>query len=82
MRKFKNDIYFMVDIDFTYIEPVEPRMTYVEPLGYEVNKEQVEGYVEVILQSTRDDESIGSEPIRKLCKQLLKLSLRNLQRRK
>lgn len=46
----------MVYTNFTYIELVEPRMKYVEPLGYEVTEEKVEGYVEVIVKSARDEE--------------------------
>ena len=80
IRKFKDDICFMVDTDFTYIELVEPRIAYVEPLGYDMTEEKVEWYVEVILKSARGDDFNSLEPMRKLCKKLLKFNLRNLQR--
>ena len=42
VEKFKDDICFMIDIGFTYIEVVEPRMLYVEPLGYDILEGEIE----------------------------------------
>ena len=39
VEKFKNDICFMIDTNFKYIEAIDPRMLYVEPLGYETIEE-------------------------------------------
>ena len=30
--RFKEDIFVMVNIDFTYIQAVEPRETFIDPL--------------------------------------------------
>ena len=36
---FKEDIFLMVDIDFTYIQVVEPQKTFLDPLGYELTND-------------------------------------------
>lgn len=54
--KYKEDIYFMVDTNFTYIEEVEPHMMYVEPLGYEIIEEEIERYEKIILEENQDKE--------------------------
>ena len=36
----ENDIYFLVDIDFTYIQVVIPRVRWLRPLGYELDVDQ------------------------------------------
>ena len=36
----ENDICFLVDIDFTYIQAVIPRVRWLRPLGYELDKDQ------------------------------------------
>ena len=46
----------MIDTNFTYIELVEPRMLYVEPLGYEISKGEIEGYAKIILKYDKDEE--------------------------
>lgn len=45
----------MVDTNFTYVEVVEPRMLYVDPLGYETSEDEIEGYVKEILKSNPDE---------------------------
>lgn len=50
VRKYKDDICFMVDTNFTYVEEVEPRMLYVETLGYEATEDEIEGYVKEIIK--------------------------------
>ena len=46
----------MVDTIFSYVEEVEPRMLYVDPLVYKFIEEQIEGYVREILKSSPDEE--------------------------
>ena len=46
----------MVDIDFSYIETVVPKMFYVEPKGYKIIEEEIEGYVKTILDLDKDGE--------------------------
>ena len=40
----------MVEIDFTCMEAVIPRMRFIEPMGYEMSAKLIEGYVQIILQ--------------------------------
>ena len=49
IETYKDDILFMVDTDCTYIEAIEPRMLYVEPLGYEITVDEIEDNVKEIL---------------------------------
>lgn len=37
VEKYSQDIYFLVDIDFTYAQVVLPRVSWLMPLPYEVN---------------------------------------------
>ena len=55
VKKFQDDILFMVDKNFTYIEVVDPRMLYVEPLNYEIKDAKNEGYVKTILKSNNNE---------------------------
>lgn len=45
-----------MDTNFTYIEVVDTRNLYVEPLGYEITKEEIEGYAQAILEVDKDEE--------------------------
>ena len=38
--KHYNDIFFLVDIDYTYIQVVIPRVRWLRPLGYETNVDE------------------------------------------
>ena len=40
----------MVEIDFTCMEAVVPRVKFIEPMGYEMSEELIEGYMKIILQ--------------------------------
>lgn len=54
VEKYKNEIYFMVDTDFTLIEAIEPRVEFLDPLGYEIFEVEVEEYVNRLLKSKLD----------------------------
>ena len=41
----------MVDTNLTYIEVVEPRETFLEPLGYELRNDVAIGYIDLFLKS-------------------------------
>ena len=56
VEKFKDDICCMLEIDKTYKEAMEPRVKFIEPMGYEMSIELIEGYAQVILQSKKDIE--------------------------
>lgn len=52
--RFKEDICIMVDIDYTYIQAVEPWETFLDPLGYELNDDIVVSYIDLLLKSEKD----------------------------
>ena len=54
VEKYKDDICFMVETNFTCMEVVIPRMRFIELMGYEISVELIEGYTQIILQSTID----------------------------
>lgn len=54
VEKHKYEICFMVDTDFTYIEVVEPRMEFIDPLGYEISEAKIVGYVNRLLKCDLD----------------------------
>ena len=37
VEKHVNDIFFLVDIDYTYVQVVIPRVRWLRPLGYELD---------------------------------------------
>ena len=45
VEKYKDEICFMVEADITSMEVVEPRVKFIEPMGYEISEEIIEGYV-------------------------------------
>ena len=40
VEKHVKDIFFLVDIDYTYIQAVIPRVRWLRPLGYELDVDQ------------------------------------------
>ena len=54
VEKYKKDICFMVEIDHTCMEAVVPRIKFIEPMGYEMSANIIEGYAQIILQSKFD----------------------------
>lgn len=54
---YKDDIYFMMETDITCMEVVQPRVMFVESLGYEVTKKTIDGYVKEILKSDLNENS-------------------------
>ena len=37
VKKHFNDVYFLVDVDFSYVQVVVPRVRWLRPLPYEIN---------------------------------------------
>ena len=56
VEKYKDEPCFMVEIDFTCKEVVVPRVKFIEPMGYEMSEELIEGYAQIILHSEVDSE--------------------------
>ena len=44
-----NDIFFLVDIDFTYIQVEVPRVGWLRPLGYEINVDEASTAITALL---------------------------------
>lgn len=49
IERYKDDLYFMVENNNTYMEAVEPRVKFIQPMGYEMSAELIEGYAQIIL---------------------------------
>ena len=49
VEKYKEDIFFMVEIEFTCMKAIIPRMKFIGPMGYEMSTELIEGYAQIIL---------------------------------
>ena len=56
VEKYKDELCFMVEIDFTCMEVVVPRVKFIELMGYEMSEELIEGYAQIILHSEVDFE--------------------------
>ena len=54
--RFKEDICIMADIDYNYIQAVEPWETFLDPLGYELNDDTLVSYIDLLLKSEKDKE--------------------------
>lgn len=54
VKKYKDIIYFMVEMDITCMEVVEPRTKQIHPLGYEVEEHILESYAQVLLSAPKD----------------------------
>ena len=49
VEKYKDETCFMVETYTTSMEIIEPRVKFIEPMGYEMSEELIEGYVQIIL---------------------------------
>ena len=49
VEKYKHDICFMVETEFTCMEAVIPRIKFIKPMGYEMSAELIEGYMKITL---------------------------------
>ena len=47
--RFKEDIFILVDTNYTYIQAIEAQETFLGPFGYELNDDIVVGYIDVLL---------------------------------
>ena len=56
IEKYKNELCFMVEMDKIYMEDAEPNVKFIEPMGYKMSEELIEGYAQIILQSEKEIE--------------------------
>ena len=54
VEKNEKDICFLVDIDYTYIQAVLPRVRCLRPLGYELDVDQVSAAITTLLAEDID----------------------------
>ena len=54
VEKYKDDLCFMVETDNTCMEAVIPRVKLIDPMGYEMSVELIEGYAQIILKFEQD----------------------------
>ena len=52
--KHFNDVFFLVDTDFTYVQAVVPRVRWLRPLGYEINVDEVSTVITTLLAKDID----------------------------
>ena len=52
--RFKEDICILVNTNYTYIQAVEPRETFLDPLSYELSDDVTIGYIDLLLNSEID----------------------------
>lgn len=48
VEKYANDITLLVSTNECIIEVVEPGKIWIEPLGYEIVKDEIERYIELL----------------------------------
>ena len=57
VEKHINDICFLVDIDYTYIQVAIPRVRWLRPLGYEINVDEASVAITALLVEDMDKEA-------------------------
>lgn len=40
VEKYKDDVFFLVDTDTTLVQAIQPRVSWIEPMEYEINIDQ------------------------------------------
>lgn len=53
-EKYEKDICFLIDIDFTYVQAVLPRIRWLRPLGYELDIDQATAAITALLAEEID----------------------------
>ena len=57
VEKHKNDIFFLVDIEFTYIQATLPRVRWLRPLAYEIDVDEALVAIIALLAKDFDKEA-------------------------
>ena len=57
VEKHYNDICFLVDIDYTYIQAVEPSVWWLRPLGYKINVDEASIAITALLVEDIDKDA-------------------------
>ena len=56
VEKHEKEIFFLVDIDFTYIQAAIPRIRWLRLLGYEINVDEASATITSLLCEEMDKE--------------------------
>ena len=56
VEKYKDDILFVVESNIACMEAVEPRVNFIDPMGYEMSEELIKGYERIFLEFEKDKE--------------------------
>ena len=54
VEKHYDDVYFLVDVDYTYVQVATPRVRQLRPLGYEINVDETSGVITTLLAEEID----------------------------
>ena len=54
VEKHANDICFLVDIDYTYVQATIPRVRWLRPLGYKINIDETSAAITALLAEEID----------------------------
>ena len=49
VEKHYDDVYFLIDVDFTFVQVATPRVIWLRPLGYEVNVDEASTSITTLL---------------------------------
>ena len=52
--QYYNDIFFLFDIDYTYLQVVVPRVIWLRPLGYKINVDEASTAITTLLDKEVD----------------------------
>ena len=54
VERYYNDICFLVDIDYAYVQAITPRVRWLRPLGYEINVDEASTTITTLLAEEVD----------------------------
>ena len=54
VEQYYNDIFFLVDIDYTSVQATTPRVRWLRPLGYEINVDESSTTITALLAEEVD----------------------------
>lgn len=58
VEKYKDDICFMIETNVTCMGEMELRVKFIDPMGYEMSEDVIEGYVKIMLKFEKDKDSL------------------------
>ena len=65
LEKHYDDIYFLVDVDYTFFQVETPRVRWLRPLGYEINLDEASASITTLLveEVDKNEKSFGNYKI-------------------